>query len=1530
MTAVLALCLGIAVNFAIPEVASADVVDINGGNAATYLDISGTTLNGFKSGVEIPNEVNLVIPDNITAIAAGAFDGRREILSVTLNEGLTATAIGTDAFKNCSGLVEVYDRTTAKITQNLGLTTTSLGRLVYSALNVYRPDFGASTLTTTNDGFIFCRDTRRGGNRNYLVGYVGTQADLTLPDMAAGYDIYQYAFWRTDCIQNVTIPACVAEIGEYAFLECNNLEKVVLPSTIKTIGNYAFRNNNGVDVSKINTITYAGAEDATGINLPEGLETIGAYAFSGLVNVESITIPASVEEIGMYAFEDCTKATESATLTFSGADVTVEEGATPLVIDRYAFYNCNRIKVVTLPARLTEMYRRVFDGCTSLAFAYMPDGVKYFAVDESEASFFTEVTTLIYENYETYKRACETNHIKTHLRNMTYIVNVNFKEVDVASNVMDAVTEQRLYGRAYKFRMQADKTWSTVDSATFPVQNGYASTVWYLDKGVNTAATFENVTELLRDVKDEGKDEIEIYALKLNKPTVTPVTNLVYDSQVTYYSSNWTSFITSSIGENEMNAYFSVKIDGRLDGAIHNAGPYALSVGISDAAKYGAWEEDVAATLTVGRRSYDIGQLRFRSNPSDNYPTGTLYIYTYTDGRTYPSLTRLSAAKASSLGVTYSTSVNVANSIVRYRNSPITIELNLGDLANEFEVTYTNNVQTDIGTHYSTARIVSKGNYELVENSEASSLYGLNVALADDVYSITKTWYIMMVENQLYTDSTHATPFSISGWTYTDTSVPVLPVLETPSSTEKMTFTLSRSGWSATFDFGEAEFGNYINSSMPTGDYVLSVTIPEVGDLVGYSVNFPFTVKAAKLSDDVKTEIGAKLTGKTFYHRWDREVHLYDKTNELSFLNAVPNPVRTGVWASTNYDNMYSTGYTLSYNLYRMLSNNYYKESDLNGAPASPVAPDTYTVYYQIEALNFESLIDVNDDEGRRNYAFTTIIYEAITVPTLAHATYTGYTVYPTIENGLGYYLELVEGQDYVKSGTKQVNLVLEDNVHSRWLKGNEEIMTEVAVDFIVDRGENVGTSEMNLIRWTWGSYDRNINIPIFDTVFTDSSDPDFVTFRLISDTDKKVYYYNPKAGQLGFGDAPAGTYRFTAAVKGYVPGDSTTEKYDWDYFETIDGIEVNIGKASNRWVETPNIIRWTWGEFDKNVNLITASPMHIGEGDKVKFSVLKANGSSVDPRLIDFELENNGTVKSGVELALKGLDAGTYTLVAKVTQTDNYDGLDTSATGHSPMQFNVMTATNRWQQTPNIIRWQYGQYDKTVNVITAVPAYGSVEYRIFTRDADGKYNLVSFGEGHEGVGVGTTAKNAFTVDKNGVVPDDVAAVLSQLGAGSYYLLATVNSSQVNENNSNYTGINNDNDHFTPMAFVVQKATNTWKTAPNILRWTHGNYNPSENIITALPTYGNAVVKIINSDGEECDINNLGALAAGTYMLTATVEGNNDYTGLNATLTFQIFEPTDTSFMGLQVASTVISALTIAALVAAAVIMLLPKKGGKK
>lgn len=342
-----------------------------------------TDYSGDEKTVTVPSEIDgytvqeigenlfanrsmtsLTIPDSVTNIGEGAFDGCRSLSNVKLGSGITT--IDKYAFARCSSL-ESIDLPSAL--KNIGTGA------FYGCSNIRRFDLPDSVTSIGSRAFDRCE----------ALSYFKYPASLS----STGGNL----FVNDANLTSISVPAGVTSLASEVFEGSKYLTSVELPSSLQTIGSYAFRNCTGLTgvnlPAGLKTIRYYAFYGCTGIksfDLPDGITNIGEYAFGGIPDLESINYPLSLSTTGGYLFTDSAKIKEftipdGVTSLASGffgsnkyiAKVNLPEGLKKIGSD--AFENCTGITEMTIPDSVEEIGYRAFSGCTNLRSVNFPSSL---------------------------------------------------------------------------------------------------------------------------------------------------------------------------------------------------------------------------------------------------------------------------------------------------------------------------------------------------------------------------------------------------------------------------------------------------------------------------------------------------------------------------------------------------------------------------------------------------------------------------------------------------------------------------------------------------------------------------------------------------------------------------------------------------------------------------------------------------------------------------------------------------------------------------------------------------------------------------------------------------------------------------------------------------------------------------------------------------------------------------------------------------------------------------------------------------
>ncbi|MCD8332458.1 MAG: leucine-rich repeat domain-containing protein [Oscillospiraceae bacterium] len=254
------------------------------------------------------------IPDSVTSIGAGAFEGNDQLEQVSFGDKFTY--IGEYAFFLCSGLVSV----------SIGGSDVDIGDEAFA---------GCESLTYVNIGSVSTV-----GDRAFSCGQL---QEVTLGGSVQA--LGEKVFMDCDSLTRVTIDGSGMSIGFRAFYDCDTLNSVSF-GTVSTVGNSAF----------------AGCDQLGDVTL-DGVTSIGWLAFcsSGLT---SITISGSDAKIGESALSSCSDLTSA---TISGV----------AAMDEEAFQFCSSLTEFAIPEGVTAIKKRTFFQCTQLTAITIPVSVTF-------------------------------------------------------------------------------------------------------------------------------------------------------------------------------------------------------------------------------------------------------------------------------------------------------------------------------------------------------------------------------------------------------------------------------------------------------------------------------------------------------------------------------------------------------------------------------------------------------------------------------------------------------------------------------------------------------------------------------------------------------------------------------------------------------------------------------------------------------------------------------------------------------------------------------------------------------------------------------------------------------------------------------------------------------------------------------------------------------------------------------------------------------------------------------------------------
>lgn len=336
------------------------------------------------TNVKLPNNLNsipsntfanctiltsITIPSGVTSIGTYAFDST-SLVSITIPAGVTK--IESYAFRYCYKLYEVVNKSSLTIKTG-DYQNGDIAR--YSVL-VHK----GNSLVVNQDDFLFI--TNKG--TNYLLGYVGMETEITLPENLNGkdYAIYKYAFNACTPITKITLSEGVLSIGEKAFEKCN-----AEIFTVKDGANYLGTANNPyyAVISPTSTTIETCVID-------NNVKVFADMAFYNCSSLKTINVPSGIKHFGYQAIYNCNSLVYTVKnnimylgdennnyLVVIGVDDTtlsyyfIEEGAK--FINTYAFWNCTNATHISIPETVTYIEESAFGFCSKLESIELPSGI---------------------------------------------------------------------------------------------------------------------------------------------------------------------------------------------------------------------------------------------------------------------------------------------------------------------------------------------------------------------------------------------------------------------------------------------------------------------------------------------------------------------------------------------------------------------------------------------------------------------------------------------------------------------------------------------------------------------------------------------------------------------------------------------------------------------------------------------------------------------------------------------------------------------------------------------------------------------------------------------------------------------------------------------------------------------------------------------------------------------------------------------------------------------------------------------------
>lgn len=350
-------------------------IKVDAGNPVFSSDKDGVVFNKQRSIVvccPAGKAGSYVVPDGVTAVAEGAFQGCAGLTSVTLPGSVKE--INYVAFAGCGELTALHFKGDApEASKFSGNTFDGAGKVkIY-----YLPESKGWTKTHANrpaypvrDGYAYTVEN----NAITIIKCLGHSGAVAIPDKLNGLPVINIggeAFQNLTNVTSVRIPASVKTISWGAFIACSGLTSFEVDPENSNFSN----SKDGVIFSKDKTklVRYPSGEAGIYV-IPSGVTEIVDCAFRGSVALTKVMIPASVTSFGVSEFTYCD---QLEAITVDGANNTYWSDSDGVVFSkdktRLIHYPSGKAGNYVIPHHVTRVESCAFEGCgklTGLKFSH--------------------------------------------------------------------------------------------------------------------------------------------------------------------------------------------------------------------------------------------------------------------------------------------------------------------------------------------------------------------------------------------------------------------------------------------------------------------------------------------------------------------------------------------------------------------------------------------------------------------------------------------------------------------------------------------------------------------------------------------------------------------------------------------------------------------------------------------------------------------------------------------------------------------------------------------------------------------------------------------------------------------------------------------------------------------------------------------------------------------------------------------------------------------------------------------------------
>lgn len=312
----------------------------------------------------------IVIPKTVKTIGDYAFASCRNLVSVTLSEGLET--IGVQAFDGTAITSVVIPATVTKLEKS---------SFPYQKYNYGQSDVGkferfevaeGNKAYASHDGILYDAAKQTVVS---IPPYI--KGDVSLPTSLVEFNYSEEIF--SPNLTSLTIPRGVRAINRFPTGE--NFVRYIVNSSNQYYRAYDDGILYSLSNGALTSIVHAPMGISGAVSIAEGITDIKSYTFSQRAKITAVTLHDGVTTISAGAFKDCAalsainldKVSYIGSEAFSGCssltEITINNGS----VIRGAFTNCTGLTTLYYDAE--ELVANVFDGCTNLTNITLGDKV---------------------------------------------------------------------------------------------------------------------------------------------------------------------------------------------------------------------------------------------------------------------------------------------------------------------------------------------------------------------------------------------------------------------------------------------------------------------------------------------------------------------------------------------------------------------------------------------------------------------------------------------------------------------------------------------------------------------------------------------------------------------------------------------------------------------------------------------------------------------------------------------------------------------------------------------------------------------------------------------------------------------------------------------------------------------------------------------------------------------------------------------------------------------------------------------------